>query len=57
MHFEVGTLYITLNTKTQTLFNFNVAFLVVDIDQSGALLSIPNLIINYQLFFLAGPEL
>lgn len=43
--------------KTQTLFNFNVAFLVVDIDQSGALLSIPNLIINYQLFFLAEPEL
>lgn len=37
--------------QTQTLFNFNMAFLVVDIDQSGALLSIPNLIINYQLFF------
>ena len=68
MHFEVRTYISPLiqffthglplkKRPTQTLFNFNVAFLVVDIDQSGALLSIPNLVINYQLFFLAGPEL
>ena len=37
--------------QTQTLFNFNMAFLVVDIDQSGALLSIPNLIIIIISYF------